>query len=192
MYIKTILPLLLLLFISSSCIRIATPEIVGFVSKYKKTDREYPGLLVRTNPTESVCNITVKDTPQVYIINAKQINNCLNKYQKSIVYIWDPHCTAESCISPTLLQSYCDLENIELFVVIEYYDGAELSQYYDLKHPIFGIDTQYYKTDFTDRYRKLFEKDLCGQNNSYSRMIYFENGEYMGSAEFSKSTKVTK
>jgi hypothetical protein len=164
---------------------------VGLVSKYKKTDKEYPGLLVKTNPNEPICNLTITETPKVYIINGLQLKNCLKNYQKAIVYIWDPHCTSEQCVSPTLLQQYCNEENTELFVVAEYYDGNELTQFYDVKHPILGIDTEYYKSNFTDRYTRLFKEDLAVKTHkdNYSRMHYFENGEYKGFGQFKLPAK---
>ncbi|WP_297334058.1 hypothetical protein [Flavobacterium sp.] len=176
-----------LLFSTVSCISVKAPEIVGFVSKYKKTDKKYPGLLIKTNPGEAVCNLTTAETPKVYIINGLQLKDCLKDYKKAIVYIWDPHCASEQCISPTLLQQYCNEQDTELFVVAEYYDGKEMAQFYDINHPIFGIDTEYYKTNFTDRYTRLFSEDLAikAAKDSYSRMHYFENGEYKGFGEFS-------
>lgn len=180
-----------LLFSTASCISIKAPEIVGFVSKYKKTDKEYPGLLVKTNPNEPICNIAITDTPKVYIVNGLQLKDCLKDYKKAIVYMWAPHCTSEQCVSPTLLQQYCNEQDTELFVVAEYYDGNELTQFYDVKHPILGIDTEYYKSNFTDRYTRLFKEDLAVKTHkdNYSRMHYFENGEYKGFGQFKLPAK---
>lgn len=103
-----------LLFSTASCISIKAPEIVGVVSKYKKTDKEYPGLLVKTNPNEPVCNFPIAETPKVYIINGSQLKDCLADYKKAIVYIWDP--VLQSNVSPLLYYNNIAMNKILNFL----------------------------------------------------------------------------
>lgn len=50
---------------------------------------------------------------------------------------------------------------------------------FDLERPIFGVDTEYYRTNFTDRYLKRFKADLFDENfrdeNDIGRSHLFES-----------------
>ena len=39
-----------------------------------------------------------------------------------------------------------------------------MSKDYALKHPIFGIDTEYYKTNLTTKYLQKFLQDVIGES----------------------------
>lgn len=176
-----ILNLLLLLLSSCQLIKIKGPtDLRGFYSYYNKTKEDYPNLLVKTDSIIDICVLEYSVKPKVYIINALQLKECLNSCNDAIVYIWDPHCPSDQCVAPNLLQAYCDENNAQLFVVAKYYDGEELVQYYDIEKPIFGIDTEYYKSDLIKKYTTLFENDLGAYDNESSRMLLFEKGKYLG------------
>jgi len=180
-----------LLMVACSMVNIAGNPIQGLYSHYDATNAEYPGLLVKADST-AICDLEYPDSPKVFMVNGQQLKECLTGYDNAIVYIWDAHCPAEQCFSPSLLQKYCDEKNVQLFVVAEYYDGPELIQFYEIKRPLFGIDTKYYKADYIDKYRKLFEADLDAVDESYSRMLYFKKGKYVGGAriEFEEERKL--
>jgi hypothetical protein len=153
----------------------------GFYSYYSATAKEYPGLLVKADST-AICELEYPASPKVYLVNGQQMKECVANYDDAIVYIWDAHCPAEQCFSPSLLQKYCDEKNVQLFVVAEYYDGAELTQYYDIKRPLFGIDTQHYQSGFIEKYVGKFEADLSVDKTRSGRMLYFKKGKYVGAA----------
>jgi hypothetical protein len=181
---KSYFTLLLLALLFSSCGLIHfEPTINGLYSRYDKTNEAYPGLLVKTDTTTTVCNLQYTEEPKVYVVNGLQLKECLSNHDDAIVYIWDAHCTSKECYSPSLLQKYCDKKNVELYVVTEYYDGADLVQFYEINRPIFGIDTKYYKADFIEKYVARFEADLNAEDKETGRMLYFKKGEYRGKAK---------
>ena len=155
----------------------------GFISRYSDTQKNYPGLLVKTDPSSSVCDLRYAEHSPVYLVNGLQIQQCLKNYDDAIVYIWDAHCTSKRCYSPGLLQRFCNTKNVELFVVAEYFDGEELTQFYEIEHPLYGIDTEYYKTNFIEKYVGKFEADLAVGEDRPGRMLYFKKGKYIGAAE---------
>lgn len=176
-------------FLISSCglVQISGNPIQGMYSRYESTNTAYPGLLVKADST-AICELESRISPKVYVVNGQQMKECVAHYDDAIVYIWDAHCPAEQCFSPSLLQKYCDEKNVQLFIVAEYYDGAELTQYYDIKRPLFGIDTQHYQSDYIDKYVDKFEADLSVDKTRQGRMLYFKKGKYVGAAtiEFAK------
>jgi len=176
-------------FLISSCglVQISGNSIQGLYSRYQATNAAYPGLLVKADSTV-ICELEYPASPKVYLVNGQQMKECVAHYDDAIVYIWDPHCTSDQCYSPSLLQKYCDEKNVELFVVAEYYDGAELVQYYEINRPLFGIDTKYYKTDIVELYAAKFQRDLMVDKGIVSRLLYFKKGKFMGGAniEFEK------
>jgi hypothetical protein len=52
----------------------------------------------------------------------------------------------------------------------------------DKTHPVTGIDTKYYKSDFTDVYTRKFLFDLTGIKNmniSSGRYFLFDKGKFL-------------
>ena len=84
------------------------------------------------------------------------------------------------------MQSTCDLKNIELYIVAEYYDSEKMKIKYNIKRPIIGIDTEYYKTSLTSKYVNRFLNDIDSNikwNDFSNRCLYFENGKFIKSYE---------
>lgn len=178
--------IILIYILSCSCTGLihikANNPIKAFTSRYNETQKQYPGLLVKADSLVTLCDLVYKESSHVYLVNGLQLKQCIAEYENAIVYIWDAHCPSKQCFSPSLLQKYCRQKNVELFVVAEYYDGAELIQFYEIDKPILGIDTEYYKSNFIDRYVSKFEGDLDVSDNTTGRMLYFKNGKYIGRA----------
>ena len=65
---------------------------------------------------------------------------------------------------------------------MESYDCEQIAIFFDKKQPVIGIDTRYYKTNFTDRYLKKFMFDLTGIKDmgmAGGRYFFFEKGKYV-------------
>jgi hypothetical protein len=148
----------------------------GLYSFYAQTKASRPELLSRPAPDSSICEIKNTDTPKVYVINGSVLKECLKSRDKAIVYIWSSRCQSELCYSLNLVQQKCDAKGLELFIVAEYYDDELMNFKYRIEHPILGIDTEYYKTNFTSRYLSRFLRDLAGITKFENRFFYFENG----------------
>ena len=149
----------------------------GLYSFYGQTKAAHPELLTRPAPNSSICEIKNPDTPRVYVINGKSLKECLESRTKAIVYVWSSRCQSELCYSLNLVQQRCDAKGVELFIVAEYYDDELMNFKYRIGHPILGIDTEYYKTNFTSRYMSRFLRDLANVTKFENRFFYFENGK---------------
>lgn len=150
----------------------------GLYSYYNKVRKIDPDLFVKL---DEVSNLKRQEQPKVYLVNGNDIYKCIVNNKKSLVYCWGPKCSSKICVPLNLLQNICDKNDIELFVVAEYYDYKLMTLAYDIERPIFGIDTEYYKTNLTSKYVSGFVSDLTSLDmESIPRFLYFENGAYVG------------
>ena len=155
----------------------------GLFSYYSRTKSQNPDLLIKPDPSASICGISKPDSPRVYVINGMDLKNCLKSMDKALIYTWAPKCKGKFCYPLNSLQKKCDLKDISLFIVAEYYDTELLQVNYQTKKPIFGIDVSYYNSNLTSRYFSKFIFDLTGEKALTGRFIYFENGVFKRSFE---------
>ena len=148
----------------------------GLYSYYSKTLQISPYLIKK--PISSICNISQKDTSVIYTTNGIEIKSCIEKINKSLLYLWKPKCTSDICLSLERVQDYCNENNIELFIVAEYYDYETMKIVHAIKRPIFGIDCEYYKTNLTKKYVSGFMNDLFGEKYNFdgNNYFFFKNG----------------
>lgn len=135
--------------------------------------------IIGSNHHQCESSITLKN--KIVIVDGIELKKCISDLSNVLVYIWRPNCKSSSCIELELLQSFCDKYTIELFIVAEYYDYNKMNKAYIIKRPIFGIDTYYYKTDFTKKYLTGFLRDLIHRDFTYkeSQFYYFENAYFI-------------
>ena len=159
-----------------SC-RIEVP-LGGLVSCYKKTKEEAPEVI---SSDSFNCGIDPQESQGVLLANGMDLNSCIQKHEKSLVYIWAPNCRGDLCYALDLFQSELDKKGIELFVVAEYYDSEKMSKSYKLSNPILGIDIKHYRSIFTAKYLRRFLHDVSkGEVNRLDgRLLYFEKGEFV-------------
>jgi len=156
----------------------------GLFSYYNKTEKESEINFVNFNSSDD-CIHLLSDSASVLIANGNEINKCLSEYQKSVIYIWTPNCKGRYCYSLNLLQETCNQKGYELFIVAEYFDIYYMSKYYEISHPLIGIDVKYYKTNLTSKYLSKFILDLTNgkykydiKHDNYCNFLCFENGEF--------------
>lgn len=177
---KIYIVLLILLF--NSCA--IKGNFAGLYSYYHKMQAQKPNFYVAYNSGTSVCDLPRPHQPQVYLTRGLDLKKCLNTSSKTVVYIWGPKCKSKICIPLELLQQKCRAQNIDLYVVAEYYDNEQMDYNYPLTHPILGIDTEYYQSDRTAKYLSAFVYDLTGAPPTENKYLYFENGQFKGSYGF--------
>jgi hypothetical protein len=151
----------------------------GLFSSYKRTRTANPDLLVKPAVDASICNVTYSD--KVIITNGKKIKECILATNKAAIYIWRPKCKGKYCYSLDAIQAKCNANNIELFIVAEYYDHKEMEKEYVLKRPLFGIDTKYYRTNLTPKYLKKFKFDVASQKDIEDNFLLFKDGLFVKS-----------
>ncbi len=158
-------------------------NLKGLFSYYGKTKSTNPSLLINANAFSNICNQSNFDSPKIVIIDGLTLKDCLKKYKNAVVYIWKPKCRSKFCYSLNLLQQKCISQKLTLIVVAEYYDATIMSIHYNLEKPIFGIDTEYYKTNLTHKYLSLFLQDITNQKNISGRILKFSNGEFINAVD---------
>lgn len=170
--------LLLVLFTSCSI----NGSFQGLFSYQEKVEKSNPGLIQKAK--DSICNITNPEKPTVYKINGQEIRTCIATDPKALIYIWRPNCSSKICVPLEILQDLCNQNDIELYIVSEYYDSEKMSYRYNVERPVFGIDTNYYKSDLTKKYVKGFIRDVTDDSDidsDNSFMFYFEHGDLVSS-----------
>lgn len=162
----------------------------GLYSNYDKTKAKNPNLIIKPQ-TLAVCDLKYTDTPQVYMINGSTLRQCLKNFDAVILYRWSPRCKGEFCYSLNALQKECNNKNIELFIIAEYYDLELMTLTYNLKRPVLGIDTEYYKTNLTKKYWPKFLYDVTSHEQIEERFIYLQKGVVMKSFDSLDELKKT-
>ena len=163
------------LVIFSSCSFNGT--FAGLFSYYNKTNKAAPNLIQKGNEITDFCDVNANSKATVLMINDIQIKQCLNSKEESLIFIWALNCNGSHCYSLNAIQEQCDLKNIELFIVAEYYDSYKMSKVYKLVHPILGIDTKYYKTNLTNKYMAKFYLGLTSKEVIAGKFLRFHRGE---------------
>ena len=155
----------------------------GLYSYYSKTKSKNSQLLIKPGPSTPICNINKSDTSKVYIINGLNLKDCIKTTNKAVVYLWAPKFKSKFCYPLNSLQQKCDMKNITLFIVAEYYDNELMQINYTTSRPIFGIDVEYYQSNRTSRYLSKFIYDLTAKSEMVGRLIFFEDGVFKVSFE---------
>jgi len=179
MNIKNVLITILILIITCSCS--IQGSFQGLFSYYKKVNKESPTLIRKVNKETLVCNVNYSDSCRVLLLNGKDLAQCIKKEKKTILYLWAANCHSPYCYGLDRVQAYCKEKKIKLYVIADYYDNDLMNEYYNLEYPIIGIDTKYYKTNFTSTYKKKFLADLSIIEKDYHRLLYLENGKFIKS-----------
>lgn len=109
----------------------------GLYSYYYATKKEFPKLLVQTDTIKNICELVSEDRSKVYVVNGDQLMNCTKKYQFTLIYLWDINCKSGICYPLNFIQQQCDLNNIELFVVAQYYNGIPMGEDHFINRPIY-------------------------------------------------------
>ena len=175
--------------IASSCV--IDGSFRGLYSYYKITKKEHPTFIQR--PGSNLCNLTSSDSIIVYKINGNELKKCLKAESKSLVYFWNPNCSAPVCVPPNYAQEYSNYNNLNLFIVAIYYEYNKMTVNYELVRPIFGVDTEYYSTNLTKRYLKKFREDLLEREwieEEYPRFLLFQSDSLIASSESIETLKI--
>jgi len=158
-----LLSFIIYLGILQSCISIQTKslsETPGFYSGYKELPKTTQDSIIFTNTSLDISKI--KNDGKIYSITGHQLIESLKKTDSVMVYFWSIYCSSKSCVPLNIIEQYCKNKNLDLFVITEYYhDFSQIRlQYRSLEKPLFSINEQFYKTQYCNKYIKLFRNDL--------------------------------
>lgn len=129
-----------------------------------------------TSDTTSLIGLT--NDGRIYAVNPNQMKDLLVAKEKALVYRWSPY-EMENVIPIYFVQSYCNENNIELYVITDEYKSA-FTEINNVKNPMFSMNNGDYITDIADKWENKFYKQLLGnkyKKNNY--FYYFENGEFV-------------
>lgn len=127
-----------------------------------------------TSDTTSLIGLT--NDGRIYAVNPNQMKDLLVAKEKALVYRWSPY-EMENVIPIYFVQSYCNENNIELYVITNEYKSA-FTEINNVKNPMFSMNNGDYITDIADKWGNKFYKQLLG--NKYKKkyhLYYFENGK---------------
>ena len=112
----------------------------------------------------------------IYAINSNQMKDLLIAKDRTIVYRWLPY-DMKNNIPIYFVQSYCDENNIELYVITNEYTAA-FAEIDNVKNPIFSMNIGDCMINVDNKLEDKFYKELFG--NKYKKkfhIYYLENGE---------------
>ena len=129
-----------------------------------------------TSDTTSLIGLT--NDSRIYAVNPDQMRDLLVTKEKALVYRWSPY-EMGNVIPIYFVQSYCNENNIELYVITNEYKSA-FAEINNVKNPMFSMSIGDYITDISYKSENKFYKQLLG--NKYKKkchLYYFENGKYV-------------
>ena len=127
-----------------------------------------------TSDTTSLIGLT--NDGRIYAVNPDQMRDLLVTKEKALVYRWSPY-EMGNVIPIYFVQSYCNENNIELYVITNEYKSA-FTEINNVKNPMFSMNIDDYITDISYTSENKFYKQLLG--NKYKKkyhLYYFENGK---------------
>lgn len=177
--------LVLIVSLLSSCIVV---NIKGLKSGYKTLTIAEKTKIVDINENISINELSNNDT--IYRISSKSFENYIENLQgELVVYLWSPNCSSSYCYSIDYVQKICRERNQKLIVLIEYFDLDQIrSQNLDnLDFPLFSINSEFYRTDFCNKYVSRFFSDLLNIEKVPDEILYknyflFAEGKFLKSS----------
>jgi hypothetical protein len=153
----------------------------GLRSYYPDSVEAKPNLFVHLQEGQSICNNSEEHNNKVIVITAAQLKECLLD-KRSIVYVWGPKCHSTVCKGLNESQHLSDSADVNLFVVDEYYDAELMDLNYRIDHPIIGINTEHYNSEWTKTYLSRFLTELADKKMKHTggRFIVFNDGNMKG------------
>lgn len=151
----------------------------GLTSDYNKLSPEEKSKVV------NLVNFDNIDNRNIYKINGVQLKNELQKYPKSLVYIFTNGCTSKFCLPMSNYENFAKENNYKLFLVMNAYNRMndttkQRSEVFTA--PLFAIDNDFYNSNIRNNYTRFFENDLreIGRNEKPKwdgGLFFFENGK---------------
>jgi hypothetical protein len=179
-----ILTLLLIIQLLSNCVVV---NINGLKSGYKTLTIAEKTKIVDLNEKISINDLSKSDT--IYRISSKSIESYIENLKgELVVYLWSPNCSSSYCYSIDYVQKMCRERNQKLIVLVEYFDMNQIrSQNLDnLDFPLFSINSEFYRTDFCNKYVSRFFSDLLNIEKVPDEILYknyflFDDGKFVKS-----------
>lgn len=165
----------------SSCVITRAP---GFHSGYERlTSAQQEG--IRFVPAGQP--IPGATSRLIYAVEAQSLLRALRDHDTTMVYMWGPRCHSSNCASLQSVQSICDKKGYRLYVVAQYYDMEQINLQPLIEKPLLTVDHRFYKSNYCDKYTRLFTDDLrqgkqLPDSLKYARYYLFGKGHFVRAA----------
>ena len=180
---KQILTFLGLLVFNSSCFTITNTitNTPGFYSGYKMLEPADKAKVIFTNSN----SLPFLSDTNMYAITASQLYSIIKNKSKVIIYFWSPHCSGAACIPIYTFKNYCVQNGYKGIIVAQYYDFEQLAAQGIKPSEIYAINQKFYKSDYCNKYVKLFQNDFLKLYNNVPikkypyPYLYIENNQLL-------------
>ncbi|MBR3946692.1 MAG: hypothetical protein IKJ56_06260 [Bacteroidales bacterium] len=121
----------------------------------------------------------------IYELNAEMLKKELDKYPKSIVYVFTNGCSSNSCKPLSYYKTYAEGHGYKLFFVMNGYANLYKTLGQDTSLVFFSIDADYYKERIRSKYTRYFENELMDLPTKTKHkefpgsIFFFENGRFV-------------
>jgi len=160
-------------------------ETPGFYSGYSKLSEPNRNLIAITESNAPSERIEFSETKKIVSITGEQLNNYIKKSSNAIVYLWSPNCRSEECVAINVLQESIKAGGYDLFIVAEYLSDDIFSQI-QIGDKVFWPNVKYYRTDYCNKYMKLFLSDLTGNGKTpiQNKYLVFHYGVFVDDCSY--------
>jgi len=155
-------------------------HIQGLTNDYTKLTPEEKKLIVELTDFET----TKHD--YIYKINGGQLKQELQKYPKSMVYIFKNGCTSNLCKPLMIYENYAKEHGYKLFLVMNGYANLNETLEQPYSSTLFAINNDYYQKKYRATYTRYFENELS------NKPINEKNKEYLGNLYFFEKDALVK
>lgn len=107
-----------------------------------------------------------KNENLVYAVNAAQVKKCLSEHEKSVVYIWAPHCHGLHCLPLSTFVNACLQKGYHPIIVAEYAAIEDIENMNNTDYKVYTMDHRFYQKKKTTKCLKPFQYELTGQKKS--------------------------
>lgn len=142
--------------------------------------------IVFVDEKAAICGLN--NDQRIYSITAAHLLSCIKNNKSSIVYFWSPNCHGKACISLKAAEDYCSKNNYRLYIITDYYDLEKIKVQNIATIPILSVNHQHYKTDYCNKYMRLFTNELVHNRklnpaDNSNRFFVFKGDSLVGTRE---------
>lgn len=125
------------------------------------------------------------DAGNIYELNAELLKKELEKYPKSMVYVFTNGCSSSYCKPLSYYKTFAENHDYKIFFVMNGYANLYKTLGQDTSLVFFSIDTEYYKERKRSKYACYFENELMDlpvktkRKKYVGSIFFFENGKFV-------------
>lgn len=155
-----------LVFLFTGCV------VQGLYSDYNKLSENEREKIVDISDKKDISDL--KDFKRIYLITPENLKLALSKNERNVIYLWNPFCSATSCISPSIAKRVADERGYKFWLITDSF----LLRNANFDFPIYAIKESLQRKTRA-KYVKNFAKELgCGKYD-FELFIVYDKNEYL-------------